>query len=111
MRDRKKKKIFYKNYRNQFKLGSLALGFAGIFALLSLSLFYLSQMNFMTVKGYDVSALEKKKEQLVDERQRLEVEAARLQSIGDIQNDLSKTDMVPVKKVNYVSSASNVALK
>lgn len=111
MRDRKRKKIFYKNYRNQFHAGKLALGFACGLTLLSLSLFYLSQMNYMTVKGYDISDLEKKKQELIDERQKLEVESARLQSIGDIQDELSRTDMIQVKKVTYVKSVSNVALK
>jgi hypothetical protein len=110
MRDRKKKKVFNQNYRKQFRVGKITLGFFGIAIFLSLSLFYLSQTNEVTAKGYDISSLEKKKQALAEEKERLQIEAARLQSIQQIQQDISSTDMIPVEKVNYVRSVSNVAV-
>jgi len=110
MRNRKKKKVFNKKHRNPFKLGKMTISFMAIFVILPLCIFLLSQTNQMTMKGDDISKLEKRKQELVDEKQRLEVEAARLQSIQDIQKDVSKTDMVPTKKVNYVNSSTGVAV-
>lgn len=110
MRDRKKKKTFNKKYKGQFKIGKMAVGFMAVFVILPLCIFLLSQTNQMTMKGDDISKLEKKKQELVDEKQRLEVEAARLQSVQEIQKDVSKTDMVPTKKINYVNSSTGVAI-
>ncbi len=110
MRDRKKKK-FNQSYRKQFRIGRFALGVMGIVVVLSLSLFYLSQTNQVTAKGYDITSLEKKKRELTDEKERLEIEAARLQSIQQIKKDISSTDMVPVQKINYVRAVSNIAVK
>lgn len=110
MRDRKKKKIFHKGYKGQFKAGKTMLSFVTMFMILSLGLFFLSQSNQATMKGYSISDLEKKKQELADEREKLEVEAARLQSIQGIQKDVTKTDMVPVKKVNYVNASTGVAV-
>ncbi|MEK7447551.1 MAG: hypothetical protein AAB632_02025 [Patescibacteria group bacterium] len=110
MRNRKKKKVFNKKQRNPFKVGKMTVGFMAVFVLLPLCIFLLSQTNQMTMKGDDISRLEKRKQELTDEKQRLEVEAARLQSIQEIQKDVSKTDMVPTKKVNYVNSSTGVAV-
>lgn len=109
MRDRKKKR-FVQNYRKQFRIGRFAFGLIGIVVLLSLSLFYLSQTNQVTAKGYDISDLEQRKQSLAEEKERLEIEAARLQSIQQIQKDISNTDMVPVQKVNYIKANSNIAI-
>lgn len=110
MRNRKKKKVFNKKQRNPFKVGKMTVGFMAVFVLLPLCIFLLSQTNQMTMKGDDISKLEKRKQELTDEKQRLEVEAARLQSIQEIQKDVSKTDMVPTKKINYVNSSTGVAV-
>lgn len=88
----------------------MALGFMSIFIVLPLCIFLLSQQNQSTMKGDEMAKLEKRKQELTDDKQRLEVEAARLQSIQEIQKDVSKTDMVPTKKVNYVNSSTDVAI-
>lgn len=110
MRNRKKKKVFNKKQRSPFRVGKMTIGFMAVFVLLPLCIFLLSQTNQMTMKGDDISKLEKRKQELTDEKQRLEVEAARLQSIQEIQKDVPKTNMVPTKKVNYVNSSTDVAL-
>lgn len=110
MRNRKKKKVFNKKQRAPFKVGKMTIGFMAVFVLLPLCIFLLSQTNQRTMKGDNISKLEKRKQELIDEKERLEVEAARLQSIQEIQNDVSKTDMVPTKKVNYINSSTGVAV-
>ncbi|RJO60003.1 hypothetical protein C4544_06565 [candidate division WS5 bacterium] len=110
MRNRKKKKTFNRKTKMTFKLGKMTIGFMAIFVILPLCIFLLSQTNQMTMRGDDISKLEKRKQELTDEKQRLEVEAARLQSIQEIQKDVSKTNMVPTKKVNYINSSTGVAV-
>lgn len=110
MRNRKKKKVFNKKHRSPFKVGKMTIGFMAIFVILPLCIFLLSQTNQMTMKGDDIAKLEKKKQELADDKQRLEIEAARLQSVQEIQKDVSKTNMVPTKKINYVNSSTGVAV-
>jgi len=111
MRNRKKKKVFNKKRRAPFKVGKMTIGFMAVFVLLPLCIFLLSQTNQMTMKGDDIAKLEKRKQELTDEKQRMEVEAARLQSIQEIQDNAPKTNMVPTKKINYVNSSTGVAVK
>jgi hypothetical protein len=110
MKDRTKRRKFNRQYRPQFKLGKFSLGFIILLLLFSLSLLYLSQSNKMAVKGYDIAGLEKEKEALMEERERLEIESSRLQSIQQIESGLKESGMVPVKKINYISSPSALAL-
>lgn len=81
--------------------------------IFTLGLLYLSQSNAISLKGYKISDLEKQKEDLTAEKERLEIEAARLQSIQEIQKSQTGTDresMVPVKNIKYLPAAS-VAVK
>ena len=110
MRNRKKKKVFNRRYKRQFKMGKMAIGFTAVFIILPICIFLLSQTNQMTMKGDEIAKLEKKKQEMADEQQRLQVEAARLESIQEIQKDVPKTDMVPTKQVDYVNSQTDVAL-
>jgi hypothetical protein len=88
----------------------MAMGFVLIALVGVLALLYLSQSNKMALKGYDIASLEKQKAELLAERERLEIESSRLQSIQEIQNGLKDSGMVPVKKINYVPATSTVAL-
>jgi len=110
MKDRTKRRKFNRQYRPQFKLGKFSLGFIILLLLFSLSLLYLSQSNKMAVRGYDIASLEKEKQALSEERERLEIESSRLQSIQQIESGLKNSGMVPVKKINYVTAPSALAL-
>lgn len=82
----------------------------GIFGLLAL--YSVLQSNNFSVRGDEISKLESQKRQLVAEKERLEVEATRLQSLQEIQKsgNGSTQKMVPIQKINYLPS-SNVAVK
>lgn len=64
----------------------------------------------MAIRGYDIAELEKQKQELLAEKERLEIESSRLQSIQEIEKGLKNSGMVPVKKINYVTASSTVAL-
>lgn len=110
MKDRKKRRKFNRRYRPDFRIGKFSLGFIILLLLFALSLFYLSQSNKMAVKGYDIAKLEKQRQELQEERERLEIEASRIQSIKEIQEGLKDSGMVPVKKINYITSPTALAL-
>lgn len=110
MRERRRK--FNQGYRGNFLVGKastiiVAIGLVFMFAVL-----YISQTNALASKTDTLSDLATQKDQLTQEKQRLEIEATRLQSIQEIQKSgqTSSNQMVPVTKVNYVAP-TNVALK
>ena len=110
MKDRTKKRKFNRTYQPHFQLGKFSFGFVILGLILVISLLYLSQSNKMAVRGYDIVALEKQKQELLAERERLEIEASRLQSIQEIESGLQNSGLVPVKKINYISASSSIAL-
>lgn len=113
MRERKRRN-FTGNYRSNLMLGRASMTIAGVGLLFMFGLLYLSQSNAIALKGYSLSELESKKIELEAEKDRLLVEAARLQSIQEIEKaatgDSNTSEYVPVDKINYLPS-SNVAVK
>lgn len=114
MRERKRKK-FQKNYKSNLIIGRASISIVGIALIFMLGMLYLSQLNSFSVKGVSISDLESKKVQLENERDRLQIEATRLQSIQELEESLqgdsqSRDKYVPVDKINYLPS-SNVAVK
>lgn len=95
----------------QVKVGKKSLGFITIVLFLVLGLFYLAQTNEIATKGYKIRELEEKKAQELKKQERLNIEAARLRSIKQIQENAMNLNMVPVTEINYVSPAKSVAKK
>ncbi len=98
-------------YAPQVKVGKRSLGFITIILFLILSLFYLAQTNQIATKGYKIRELEEKKAQELNKQESLKIEAARLRSIKEIQNNASNLEMVPATEINYVSPDKSVAKK
>jgi hypothetical protein len=110
MRDRVKRRKFNRNYKSSFQLNKLSVGLIGVCCLLFLGLFYLAQANKMATKGYDIASLEKQRQALAAENERLMIESSRLQSIQEIEVGVKDSGLVPVKKINYVPYSTSVAL-
>ncbi|MBI2589978.1 hypothetical protein HYW32_03095 [Candidatus Berkelbacteria bacterium] len=70
------------------QLGPVSLRILTIASLASLLLFYLAQTTQSATRSYEVQALEQKKQELLDEVERLDLESQRLQSLGSIQQGL-----------------------
>ncbi len=110
MKDRTRRRKFNRNYRPHFRLGKFGFIFVVLALVLASGLLYLSQSNKMAVRGYDIAKLEQERQELLAERERLEIEASRLQSIQEIESGLKSSGMVPVKKINYVTAPTTIAL-
>lgn len=95
----------------QVKVGKRSLGFITVVLILILSLFYLAQANQIATKGYEIRKLEDKKVQEMEKQDRLNIEAARLKSVKEIQNNANNLQMVPATEINYVSPDKSVAKK
>lgn len=98
-------------FKPQVKIGKKSIGFITIVLFLVLSLFYLAQANQIATKGYEIRALEQKKADALEQQERLEVEAARLRSIKQIEANAENLKMVPATEINYVSPDTSVAKK
>lgn len=92
----------YRN-RTQVKLGPawttiLAIAVIGVLALL-----YLTQITKTGVFGYKVSDLTNRRDSLATTKEELDVQAARLQSIQQIQSSSVVSKMVPETKPVFAS--------
>ena len=111
MRERKRKN-FNQGYKSNFFVGKASIIFVSIGLLFMFGVLYISQSNTLAAKTDTLSDLQTQKDQLTAEKERLEIEATRLQSIQEVQKPAqgAATKLVPTTKINYVTS-SNVALK
>jgi cell division protein FtsL len=111
-RIKKKNKSFNSTYRKRgFRFGPIALGFITVLIFSLVSLFYLAQSNQITTKGYTLQDLEQKRSKVLSENERLQVEAARLESLNKINEKAKDLSMVPVKELKYFNSTGALAKK
>lgn len=83
------------------RLGPVSATFVVITAVSLLALLYLNQITKTNVFGYQITTLQQKASELSSNKQDLEVEAARLQSIEGIQKSPAVAKMVPESQVSY----------
>lgn len=95
--------------RKGLRLGPVALGFVTILIFSLVGLFYLAQSNQITTKGYALQELQQQEDKAVSENERLQVEAARLESLNKAKSKAGDLSMVPVKELKYFST-TNLAL-
>jgi len=95
----------------QIKIGSVSLTFVTIIIACLLALLYLAFSNQVAAKVYKINSLEERKSNLLLENENLQVEAARLQSIKELENTINEKELVPTNEVNYVYGESNLAQK
>jgi hypothetical protein len=90
--------------RKGLRLGPVALGFVTVLIFSLISLFYLAQSNQITTKGYALQELQQQQDKVVSENERLQVEAARLESLNKAKEKAGSLSMVPVKDLKYFSN-------
>ncbi|MDD3481273.1 MAG: hypothetical protein PHW75_03605, partial [Patescibacteria group bacterium] len=83
MRERKRKN-YTKGYKSNLFIGRSSFLIIAIGLIFSMGLLYISQSNSVAVKGETLSDLEARKAELTEERDRLRIEATRLQSIKEL---------------------------
>jgi len=75
---------------------------------LALLVVYVVRLSTVSVKGYDISALQKEVKTLQDEQARLQFEIARHGSMQNIQNRLKSIQFVPIEKPEFASLESPI---
>lgn len=76
-------------------VGPLSLRFITIIMFTAVALFYLAQSTQSATKRYTVRELELKKEDMQKDKDRLSIEATRLQSLQEIQGSVDKLGLQP----------------
>jgi cell division protein FtsB len=74
-----------------------------VFLLGLVALCYVWQVNVTAVRGYDISALERRLEELKEEERKLELRATELQSVRTIEEAIPKLNLIPARKVIFTS--------
>lgn len=87
---------------NQFIVGT---GFrAGLLALtLVLMTCHVLKMSSVSTQGYQISKLQKQIQQLEDDKQKIDIDVAKLSSMTSIQERIQQMQMVPVEKPQYLT--------
>lgn len=88
--------------RTKTSLGPVSAGFLIACLVAVLALLYLSQITKTSTFGYQITALQQKRDSLAATSERLQIEAARLQAIQAIAASDNVKQMVPVGQVSYV---------
>lgn len=78
---------------------------------LVLLVLYVIRISTISVKGYDISALQKQARDLQDENQKLEFQIAQNASMQSIQQRLKTIQFVPADKTEFVNLAPPVIAK
>ena len=85
----------------KLKLGPVSSGIVVVAVISVLALLYLNQITKTSVFGYQVTDLANMQKKVSAERQELQVEAARLQSIQQVQKSNVVATMVVEGAVTY----------
>ena len=94
--------------KKRFALGPLSLGFITVLLFSLVSILYLAQNNQITTKGYILKELETERTKILSENERLQVEAARLESLSKISQEAEKLSMVPLRDLRYFGTTTSV---
>ena len=86
----------------EFKLGPVSSGFVLIAITAVLALLYLNAVTKTAVFGYELTQVQQARNKAVSVNQELEIEAARLTSIQQIQKSDAVAKMVSTTQVSYV---------
>lgn len=85
----------------ELKLGPISSGAVIVAIIAVLALLYLNAITKTSVFGYKVNQLQTQRSAAIADRQELEVEAARLTSIKQIQSSKNVQGLVATSQVTY----------
>lgn len=84
--------------------GPISITFIMIVGLAIMAIFYLNQITKTNVYGYNLAKLQQKESELNEQKERLEVEAARLRSIAEIKKSEAVSKMVQTNSPTFAKN-------
>lgn len=79
-------------------LGPNSIKVIGLIVLAAFALFYLSQSSQSATRNYIISDLDQQNKDITSEKERLQVEAGRLEALSSIQSKATEKGMEPVSQ-------------
>lgn len=92
----------------QIYVGPISFKFILLIILCILGLFFITQSNESSLKGYKIRDLEEEKNRLILENEKLNAEAAQLKSLNVI--DTKELNLVTPQKIDYLPAQGPVAV-
>ena len=99
------------NFWRRFCFNAKTLNVVLLVCVCLAGVFYLSKINSMAIKGFQIKDLEEKQAALKDNIRKSELRAAELQSSQKIQDRIAALEMVSVAKVEYAKEGGVVAVR
>jgi cell division protein FtsL len=72
---------------------------------------YIVQVNKLAMMGFEIKRLEKDKQQLEQENERLKIQSAELKSIYNLETNKQQMQMLAPSQVSYIEVEHPVAMK
>jgi|GEM_PF-1739055 predicted transcriptional regulator len=89
---------------NSAPLGRKWFGLTLLIAVVVLVGTYLVTTNAVATKGYEIKGLKVQLEKLQQDSEKLDAEVSRLQSLGNIEQDLPTNTFVAVERIEYLAA-------
>ncbi len=89
---------------NPLRFGQVSLKFMLVGILAAVALLYMAQSTQSAARTYELHNLEKTQKELLNQRDRLEVESIRLRSLESVQKDFSTKSPADGQPVSWVTS-------
>lgn len=93
------------------KIGPISLRFVFIILAVVLTSFYFASKLDNSITAKKTKVLEEQKQELTVESERLSVEAARLQSLSQVEQGAGKLGLVPVTEMQYSAEVNSNSIK
>jgi len=93
------------------KVGRVTLSFFLVILVCATGVFYIFEVNNLATKGYEIDKYEKQLNDLKKENERLQIQAAELKSMYNIEEKTKNLNMIVPKDVSYMNLPGDVAMK
>jgi len=94
-----------------FRLGNITLNLMLAVLICAAGVYYIFEVNNLATKGYDIKKMESDLETLKKENEQLNIRAAELKSMHNIEEKTKDLNMTAPKDVSYINLPGNVAMK
>jgi len=102
-RGAKTQNVFLRILKNPQAMSVLSIG-----CMLAFGTLYIAQVNNAATKGYAVRALKEKNVELRHERDRLDIQIAKLRSIDSVTARESFLGLKKIEQISFIKTGSNV---
>lgn len=107
-RVKKRNNICRKTISCKIRKSKIIFSFFALFLVCTLGFIYISKINNVSTKGYEIESYKKKVRLLEKENQRMAVDLADLRAIDTLENKNSHFAAIDYQDVTYIVSTSSM---